>query len=148
MAKPLFFVIWITAIVVWVFFTRWWVDEKHKNPNHFGQFWLRVFFAFANTFVYYNFRPESMLDGFNDQNLWEVLYALRHWVSLLVLQGIIFWDAFDPLLNYVRDKDAKYVSKSNFFDRFFHRFSNPFKAQLIAKVVATVISILFYALTL
>ena len=140
MLKPLFWIIWITVIVVFAFFTRWWVDDKHRSPQHLGQFIIRAVLAFANTFIFYEFRPESMLEGYNDQNLWEVLLALRHWFMLLVVQGVLFWDFFDPLLNYLRDKSYNYVSKSNLFDKFFHRYKNPFKAQVIAKVISTIVA--------
>jgi uncharacterized membrane protein len=147
MFEPFFYITWITTIVVWAFFTRWWVDDKKRSPNHGGQFVLRIVFAFANTFIYYGFDPDVILDGINDQNLWEILWALKHWVALLAIQGALFWDLFDPLLNYLRNRHYKYVSKSNIFDKWFHRFKDPWKAQLIAKIIATAVTIFLVIIT-
>jgi hypothetical protein len=140
MFKPLFFIVWITVIVVFGFFTRWWVDDKHRSPQHVGHYIIRVMLAFLNSFLWFDLNPNSMLNG--EMGLFEQLWAMREWFTVMALQGALFWDGFDPLLNYLRGKPGNYVSKSNRFDAFFHRFNNPFIAQLATKAVLTGLLIL------
>jgi len=85
--------------------------------------------------------------GSEPLSLFPQLWAMRGWFALLGLQGALFWDIFDPLLNYLRGKPYNYVSKSNLLDLFFHRFKNPWKSQLIIKAAVTILTLTLKILT-